>query len=514
MSNVVYRYFVMVLLLVQAGLQPLVKSIPWALPSDKQAISIGAGSADFRLSDRSDPARRHRQTPTRTPLQASPTLPSPTATRTGTSLPPSPTSLPSTATRTGTSLPPPPTLPPPTATRTGTSLPPSPTLPPPTATRTGTSLPPSPTSLPPTATQTDTFVPTATIPATATATPTQKPSPVPAPAGVRAMRVDYKNYATSRAEVATWEQNMQAAGINLVVLGAGRVEWTYFKWAGHEQYWSNDVKDSGIDFLAQDAARFGQWAQINAVIDVLSPNYILAHPGSAAINASGRASTDLVSTNELVNGNYGRLLLDMVGYIAANYPVDSISITELSYHIDGYGPDDLALFTAATGRSDWPRNSDGSIDINDPSIGTWRSAVLGDYLGKAAALAHAHGKQLYFDVGVDINNLGDAENNHGTNYGVMLQHTDKLVVWGYFGDYGYSPSKTKQLAQYLTQYGLDHIILSIGLWGPSGSAVSAADFKTAIQASLDGGMPDLWICPGSLMTASHWQVLDDLWGTH
>ncbi len=325
------------------------------------------------------------------------------------------------------------------------------------------------------------------------------------------MRVDYKNYATSRSEVGTWEQEMKAAGINMVALGAGRVEWAYFKWAGHEANWSNDVKDTGIDFLAQDAARFGQWAQINAVIDVLSPNYILAHPGSAAINAAGQPSTDLVSTAELVNGDYGKQLLDMVDYIAANYPVDSISITELSYHVDGYGADDLALYKAATGRSDWPRNSDGSIAINDPSIGNWRSAVLGEFLGRATALAHAHGKQLFFDVGVNITNLSNAMNDHGTNYGVMLQHTDRLVVWDYFGDYGYSPAQSKTLAQYLLQYGLNRIILSVGLWGPNGSTVSAGDFQTAIQASQDGGMPNIWICPGSLMTPAHWQVLDALW---
>jgi len=107
----------------------------------------------------------------------------------------------------------------------------------------------------------------------------------------------------------------------------------------------SDVTSTGIDFLADDSAHYGQWAQIDALIDVLSPNYITANPTKAAVNASGQLSTDLVSTAEMVNGAYGQTLLSMVGFIAANYPnVASISITDLPITWDGYGADDLALY--------------------------------------------------------------------------------------------------------------------------------------------------------------------------
>ena len=137
---------------------------------------------------------------------------------------------------------------------------------------------------------------------------------------------------------------MQAAGINVVALSAGRAEWTYFKWAGHSADQSSDVTSTGIDFLAEDSATFSQFAKVSAVVDVFAPNYILANPNKAAINALGVPDPNLVSTAELVNGSFGQQLLDMVQYIAANYPhVDSIDITELSYRADGYGPDNLAL---------------------------------------------------------------------------------------------------------------------------------------------------------------------------
>jgi hypothetical protein len=338
-------------------------------------------------------------------------------------------------------------------------------------------------------------------------------SPLLTSTAIRAMQVDYPDYSNSRSVVAQWEQNMRAAGINMVVLNAGRTEWNYFKWGGHDSSWSSAVKSSGIDFLADDSNRYGQWAQVNALIDILSPNYISANPDKAAVNASGQPSSDLVSTAELVNGNYGQSLLDMVGYISGNYPkVSSITITNISYHVDGYGPDDLALYMAATGKADWPRNKDGSININDSSIGNWRSAAIGQFLGQAAALAHNNGKQLFVEVGVSVNSLPTATNNYGTNYAEMLKNVDKIVVDGYFGLGGYSAKYSSNIAQYLATLGTSRSILSIGLWGSSGSTVSSANLKTAITSAQSGGMPNIEIAPESLATSSHWQVLNGLWG--
>jgi hypothetical protein len=331
------------------------------------------------------------------------------------------------------------------------------------------------------------------------------------------MRVDYPDYTSSRSHVDAWEQQMKAAGINFVSLGAGRVEWTYFKWAGHEANWSSPVRANGIDYLAQDSQRFGQWSHVDVVVDVLAPNYIRTHPGTAAIRVDGVPSTDLVSTAELTTGEYGRQLESMIEYIAANYPVDSISLTELFYHTDGYGPDDKALYLAYSGSQDWPRNPDGTIAIMDKSIGDWRTHALDIYLDQIVAICHRYGKQFYLDVGLtldygyNVDSLNHVTNEHGTNYRVVLEHTDKIVVWGYFSLDQFPPEFLLDVAQFLNQFGRDRVILSIGLWGNS-RPVSADELQRGILASQAGGMPNLWITPGSLMTAAHWQVLDQLWG--
>jgi hypothetical protein len=369
-----------------------------------------------------------------------------------------------------------------------------------------------------TPTATRTKVPTRTAMPSATLMPTITPIAIPSAMPIRALRVDYPDYATSRGQVGRWEQNMKAAGINMVGLGAGRVEWTYFKWAGHETNWAGAVTDTGHDFLAEDTARFGQWAQINAVVDVFAPNYIRAHPGTAAIRADGVPSTNLVSTTELTTGKFGKQLLAMIKYIAANYPVNSISLTEMFYHVDGYGPDDKVSYMAYSRKKDWPRNADGSIAVNDASIGNWRTHVLDIYLDKIVAICHQYGKQFYLDVGLTLDygytveSLNHVTNEHGTNYNVVLQHTDKIIIWGYFALDQFQPEFLKDVAQFLTQFGYNRVILSIGLWGRASPVVTAEKLKRAMIASQAGGISDIWITPGSLMSASHWQVLDQLWG--
>ncbi len=352
--------------------------------------------------------------------------------------------------------------------------------------------------------------PAVTLPPTVE--PTQLALQAPVSNGIHAIGLTYPDYSTSRGTVAQIEQQLKAGGMNMVALNAGRVEWTYFKWAGHEANWSGAVKDTGIDFLAEDAARFGQWAHVDAMIDVLSPTYIQAHPEKAAINALGQASPNLVSTTEMVNGEFSQMLLGMVEYIAANYPVNSISITELQYRVDGYGPDDTASYLAYTGRTDWPRLSDGTINIDDVSIGNWRSYMIGTLLNKATAIAHRYGKQLYMDVTLNVNNLALMANNKGQNYNIMLANADRIIVWGYFAEDGYAPQTFTNVAQFLSKFGQDRVILSIGLWGQNNQTALAGDVQIAIQSAQQGGMPNVWITPYSLTTATHWAVLDQMWG--
>jgi hypothetical protein len=52
-------------------------------------------------------------------------------------------------------------------------------------------------------------------------------------------------------------------------------------------------------------------------MDVLAPRYIQSHPETAAISWAGLPSKNLVSTMDLVEGEFGQEMLGMIEVIAA-----------------------------------------------------------------------------------------------------------------------------------------------------------------------------------------------------
>jgi hypothetical protein len=337
---------------------------------------------------------------------------------------------------------------------------------------------------------------------------------------VHAVRVDYQDIGKSRGEVKALEAEMKQAGVNMVAVGAGRVDWTYFPWKGHNDRWASEVKQSGIDFLAEDSARFGSWAHVSAVVDVLAPRYIQAHPEAAAISWAGLPSKNLVSTMDLVEGEFGQELLGMIEVIAEQYPVNSILITELVYYGDGYGEKDQTAYLAYTGRADWPRTADGQINIDDPSIGAWRSYEIGRFLEKASKVVSQYSKQLFIEARISLDEAGNVSTKTGTDLNMMLKYTDRLVVWGNHDLGGRSPEALSSVGQFLTTYGADQVIMMIGLWDKNYSpdisnegmsAISAEDLKISLASSAQGGMADQWVTPSFLLSETHWQVLKEAW---
>ena len=329
---------------------------------------------------------------------------------------------------------------------------------------------------------------------------------------IRAIAVYYDDLYLSRPEVPSVQANLNRVHSNFVSLPAGRLEWTYFKWADHPERWSSAVKDAQVDYLAEDLINYGAGRHRNTGVDVLAPLWIQSYPADAAIGVSGAASSEQVSLAALVNGAYGQQVLEMIGYLAAHYALDSISITELFYYDYGYGPDDLALYQADTGQADWPRQANGSINPDDPALGLWRSQKIAGWLQRASACAHSHGKELYLDVRISWGNLPSESRENAQYYATMLGAVDKLVLWGFANLAGYAPTYLGEVASYLvSKYPARRFIMSCGLWGPNGSVISAADLQTSLRSSSAGGLLDLWITPSNLLSSDHWAVLEGEW---
>jgi hypothetical protein len=336
---------------------------------------------------------------------------------------------------------------------------------------------------------------------------------------VRAMWVDYLDEDNSRDQVAALETNMQQARVTLVALGAGRVDWTYFPWRAYPDRWSAEVKSTGQDYLLEDSTRFGKWAHVSAVVDVLAPLYIQSNPQSAAVSWTGTPSKYLVSTTDLVDGQFGQEILSMLDEIATDYPINSITLTELTYYTDGFGDSDKAAYLTYTGRLDWPLNPDGTINIDEPSIGAWRSFEIGRFLEKAARILHQHGEQLFVEAHLSLDPSGQVRVENGTDFSLFLKYADRLVVRTSSDPAERSQAGMQAITQYLKRFPENRMITCIGLWSQDYdadtpkdrmSAFSVANFQSELQEV--GG--DVWITPSFLMTPAHWQALQYFWGSH
>ena len=365
---------------------------------------------------------------------------------------------------------------------------------------------------------------TATAPATRQATPLpagSKPSPAASstpfipksvPTVIHAIRADYTDMAASRSQVKPLEQAIQESGFNLVSLGAGRAEWTYFKWSGHTAQWSSDVKSTGVDFLAEDSGRFGAWAHVDAAVDVLSPLYIQQHPEAAAISLDGTPSPNLVSTMQLVEGPYGQQLLDMITAIASGYPVDSISVNELAYHLDGYGPDDKSAYLAYSRRTDWPRLPNGAINPDDPGLVTWRSYEVNRFLGQARDIAHRYGKSFYANLTLALGPDGLPLSTDLAAIQALNSVSDRVILWNNLNLSQVTSQQLARVADALAPVDHNRVIFVIGLWGqPTTQPITPLQLQSAMQVLQQHGFANLWITPASLMTTAHWQAAAAGW---
>jgi hypothetical protein len=331
---------------------------------------------------------------------------------------------------------------------------------------------------------------------------------------MRALALDPPIYHLDAADLEGYMSQVCASGANTVALNAGRLDWTFFPWDKNSERWSSDVKDTRRDFVAETLTRLKTCNSVNHVsliVDVFAPRYIADFPEAAAITADGERLEYQVSSVELAEGEFGEELLEMLEYLAATYPVDSISLTELFYYEEGYGPEDLTSYQEFTGREDWPRDEADEIDINAPSVGAWRSALVARFIGRAADVVQEHGKELIVDVRVPWGGLENRSRKYGQDFDLLLEAADRLVLWVYFDLDGYSPAYVQDIATAYAKYGPERMILSFGLWGQNDDVLAPAALQKALNEAQRSALQSVWITPSSFLTEEHWQVLEASW---
>ncbi len=304
-------------------------------------------------------------------------------------------------------------------------------------------------------------------------------------------------------------ESKTAGHVTQVAVGAGRYEWNFFRWKGHRDTWSNDQKVARGDLMTKAVQRIhaaGKRAVV--IVDMFAPNYLKQHPEYAALDVDGVPSREQVCFTELVAGEYGKKITAMVSYLAENYDIDAISITELEYHRYCYDDRCLRSFQRLTERTGWPRKLfRNAIDREARLVEEWRSRLLATWLKQLTNSAHAYGKKLYVDVPVHFDRIENQAMESGLYYPYVLKVTDGIVAWDYFYLDGRSPKTCREVARFFTtRFDPNKVIISQGLWGTK-KPVSPEELAQAVAYSISGGAMNLWITPNHLLTNAHTDAL-------
>ena len=299
---------------------------------------------------------------------------------------------------------------------------------------------------------------------------------------------------------------------SIIGIGAGRPEWAYFRWKGNESSWANHQKGESRDLLQVATNTFHTLgSQVAVMIDLFAPKYISEHPEAAALRFDGVRSTKQVSLLELTQGKYGKLTLSMIEYLASNYSVDIISLTEIPYYSYSFSQKELTSFISFSGKDNWPRDVSGKINRDDPIIWAWKNELMETYINQVANIVHHYGKALYVDVPVSWNNFSVEGKESGLDYRRILKHADKIVIWNYYHLQENPPEVSQSLSKYMLEnFPNSAFYMSLGLWGQKTPA-SATSLSQAISSTLTGGSNQIWITPNDMLSNTHWNQVLNHW---
>ena len=301
--------------------------------------------------------------------------------------------------------------------------------------------------------------------------------------------------------------------INRVAVSAGRPDWTFFKWPGHEQWWAPVQKRTQADMLESTLVELQRRGYATtAILDVFAQRYIERFPDAASTDYEGHRNSAIVCSTELLNGNYGKMLVAAAEALAQHTHADTVALTELFYDKHCYDDRCLLDFRKATGRSEWPRDRGGRIDILHDDIGHWRSAQVATLVGRIADAVHRHGKKIAMDVKLSRNDIQRNSLENGQDYTKLAPLVDELVVWHYYGIGGDAPESSSHVAAWLDdELGPNKTYLSLGLWKTGWldriGIMPANELYRGLKAARLGGARQLWITPARDMSNAHWRAL-------
>lgn len=316
---------------------------------------------------------------------------------------------------------------------------------------------------------------------------------------------------------------------NATMVPAGTVSFKFFKHRSNATTWNGVVKDLEEDFVHKSVTMCRQVGhRLFVEIDVLDATWNTANPTNRAIGVdevtpfiSGDGNYYWVKMTELITPGkpYHDAFVAYVTYLCQNYNFYGLVISECFYSFVDYSADSKALFLADNPTlTDWPRKVDGTINTLSETLGKWKTQKLGGLWSELKTIANTCNKKFFVMVEPNFAHEGRQAWEFGHYYPEAITHCDGLWVWGYYGNFGVSAGRLRNIYNSLYRlnktYPTKENIISIGLWGvSSGEVITAADLKLGLDILTDIGWPTygdgIEITPSKHMTAAHWAAL---WG--
>lgn len=299
--------------------------------------------------------------------------------------------------------------------------------------------------------------------------------------------------------------------VTRVGISAGRADGTFYRSTHEHDAWSDiqhthtgDMVEAAVDALGErDICS-------TAVLDVVAPRYLQKRPEHAALDMRGRRSSEVVCSTSLAEGEYGRVLTDAFEALAASTGADSVSVTNLYYGWHCFCRRCFLRFREHTMCSDWPRLTNGAIDLNDPGLGKWRSSLVASIVSRVGAVVRAHGKRMLFEAKLSADDPSRKGRENGQDHALLRAHVDEFVVRDEFAFDEAACLEAVEAARYLgKELGTDAFWYCVELWHRDG-ALRAEQMRNALLSALRGGARRLWIASSYHLSPLHWQLIDEL----
>ena len=317
--------------------------------------------------------------------------------------------------------------------------------------------------------------------------------------------------------------NITAEGGTATLVPAGTPSFKFYKHRAQGPTWNGTVQDIQEDFVLKSITMAREAGhRLFVEVDILDGTWNAADPTNKAIEADEVTQSvywpklhRLVTPGEL----YHDAFIAHATYLCQKYNFYGLALSECAFkHID-YSSEAKALFLADNpGYTDWPRLADGSIDVEDETLGKWKTDKLAPFWDELKAITTANNKKFFIMVEPNFWDLERQAWEYGQYWPEAIQHCDGLWVWGYYGVFGVHPFHLENVVDALNTlkalYPDSENIISIGLWAEAKGAISASKLNAGLLVlnSLDWPSTGqgIEVTPSKYMTADHWATL---WGT-